>query len=112
MRTPLRAGLFALVVAAAALVTAPAAHAGSTDPAPPGLYVLVPDVVGEPLADAKSDLVKSGLRAGAGSIGVEDCVNLGRVIKQNPAAKTLVLRGSGVDLVVGIEPPKGCEVIQ
>jgi len=32
MRNPLRAGLFALVVAAAAVAVAPAAHAGATDP--------------------------------------------------------------------------------
>src|SRR5688572_9298906 len=101
MRFSLRAGLFAMAVAAAALTVAPAAHAGATDPAPPALFVLVPDVVGETVEDAKVTLIKSGLRAGGGSRGVENCEFLGRVIEQHPGANTLVPRGSGVDLVVG-----------
>ncbi len=111
MRNPIRAGLFTLVVAAASMIVAPAAHAGSTDPAPPGLYVLVPGVEGGSLGDAKLSLVKSGLTLGDVT-GVEDCVFLGRVITQDPAARTLVLRGSPVNLTVGKAPAKGCEVIQ
>lgn len=111
MRNPIRAGLFTLAIAAASLLVAPAAHAGSTDPAPPALYVRVPGVEGESLGDAKLSLVKSGLAVGAVT-GVENCVFLGRVITQDPAAKTLVLRGSAVNLTVGKAPAKGCEVIQ
>ncbi|MEV4136411.1 PASTA domain-containing protein [Dactylosporangium sp. NPDC049742] len=33
-----------------------------------------------------------------------------RVVKQDPAAETLVLRGSAVNLTVGKAPAKGCEV--
>jgi beta-lactam-binding protein with PASTA domain len=109
MRNPLRAGLFALAVTAAALAVAPAAHAGSTDPAPPGLYVHVPSVQGETPDDAKKVLDRSGLTVGTVT-GVEDCVNLGLVVKQDPAANTLVLRGSAVNLLVGKAPVKGCEV--
>jgi beta-lactam-binding protein with PASTA domain len=111
MRAPLRASLFAMAVAAAALAVAPAAHAGSTDPAPPALYVLVPGVQGETPDDAKKVLDRSGLTVGT-ITGVEDCVNLGRVVKQDPVTDTLVLRGSAVDLLVGKAPVKGCEVIR
>ncbi|MET7417526.1 PASTA domain-containing protein [Dactylosporangium sp. NPDC005555] len=112
MRHPFRAGLFAAVVAAGALAVAPAAYAGAaapTDPAPPALYVLVPGVQGETPDDAKGALIRAGLTVGTVT-GVEDCVNLGRVVKQDPAAKTLVLRGSAVNLTVGKAPAKGCEV--
>lgn len=108
MRNPLRAGLLAMVVATAALAVAPAAHAGSTDPAPPSLYVIVPGVQGETPEDAKGILTRSGLTVGSVT-GVEDCLSLGRVVKQDPAARTLVLRGSAVNLTVGKAPAKGCE---
>jgi beta-lactam-binding protein with PASTA domain len=111
MRHPFRAGLFALVVAAASLAVAPAAHAGPTEPAPPVLFVRVPAVQGETLGDAGKLIDLAGLKVG-GVTGVEDCVNLGRVVDQDPAASTLVLRGSAVNLTVGKAPAKGCEVIQ
>jgi beta-lactam-binding protein with PASTA domain len=111
MRHPLLAGLFTAVVTAAALASAPAAFAGAGDPAPPALYVQVPGVQGETPADAKGALIRSGLTVGTVS-GVEDCVNLGRIVKQDPAAATLVLRGSAVNLTVGKAPAKGCETTQ
>ena len=110
MRTSFRAALLTVALAGAA-VAAPAAHAGTigpTDPAPPALYVLVPDVLGDTLGDAKLTLVKFGLRVG-GVTGVETCVSFGIVVTQDPAARTLVLRGTPVDLQVTVPPPKGCD---
>ncbi|MEV4509563.1 PASTA domain-containing protein [Dactylosporangium sp. NPDC049525] len=111
MRHPLRAGLFAIALAAASLAVAPAAHARSTDPAPPVLFVRVPVVQGETLDDAGKLINLSGLKVGAVT-GVEDCANLGRVVDQDPDANTLVRRGSAVNLTVGKAPVKGCEIIQ
>jgi beta-lactam-binding protein with PASTA domain len=111
MRHPFRAGLFALVVAAASLAVTPAAHAGSLDPAPPVLFVRVPAVQGQTLDDAGKIINLAGLRVG-GVTGVEDCANLGRVVDQDPAAATLVQRGSAVNLTVGKAPVKGCAIIQ
>lgn len=107
MRHPLRAGLFAAAVTMAALAVAPAAHAGSTDPAPPALYVTVPGVQGDTVADATAVLGRFGLRAGTVT-GVVDCLSLDRVVAQDPAAGKLVLRGSAVNLTVGEAPRKGC----
>lgn len=111
MRTSFRAALLTVALAGAAVAAAPAAHAGPidpTDPAPPGLYVLVPDVLGDTLGDAKLTLVKFGLRVGSVT-GVETCVSFGIVVTQDPAARTLVLRGTPVDLQVTVPPPKGCD---
>ena len=108
MRTSIRAALLTLAFAGAALASAPAAYAGSTDPAPPALRVFVPDVQGLFLGDAKLSLVKSGLTVGTVS-GFETCESFGLVVTQDPSARTLVLRGSAVNLVVTVPPQKGCE---
>jgi beta-lactam-binding protein with PASTA domain len=108
MRTSIRAALLTLTVAGAGLAAAPAAHAGPTDPAPPALRVIVPEVRGQSLGDAKLLLVKSGLAIGTAT-GVETCLSFGRVLAQDPLAETLVLRGSAVNLLVSIAPERGCE---
>ena len=108
MRTSIRTTLLTLAVAGIALAGAPAAYAGSTDPAPPPLRVVVPDVGGQALGDAKVVLVRSGLVVGTAT-GVETCLSFGRVLAQDPLATTIVLRGSAVNLKVSVPPEKGCE---
>ena len=73
---------------------------------PPVTEVEVPDVVGEPEADATSAITDVGLVAGSSEEPSDD-VELGTVISQNPAAGTEVADGSTVNIVVstGPEPP-------
>lgn len=61
--------------------------------------ILVPSVIGQPLALARKQLAASGLTAGEvthhDSDGPED-----RVLEQSPGAGATLLAGSGVDLIV------------
>jgi beta-lactam-binding protein with PASTA domain len=108
MRMSFRAALLTLAFAGAAVAAAPAAHAGPLEPPPPTLFVLVPNVLGDPLGEAKAKLIKSGLTVGSVT-GVETCVSFGIVVTQDPFARTLAPKGSPVDLQVTVPPEKGCE---
>ena len=65
--------------------------------------VLVPNLVGETVAQAKQVLLAHGLVLGSTSSHV-DCNNLGLVTSQNPLAGNLVLAGTAVNITVGTKP--------
>ena len=67
---------------------------------PPVVGVTVPNVVGQPQADAVAALVGVGLSAGAVTTATSTTVGAGRVISQNPPAATVVAPGASVSLVV------------
>jgi hypothetical protein len=69
--------------------------------------VEVPDVVGEPQADATAALVAASLVAGDITSAYSDTVPVGDVISQAPAAEADAVYGAAVALVVslGPEPP-------
>ena len=60
----------------------------------------MPNVVGQPQADAVATLVGVGLSAGAVTTATSTTVAAGRVISQNPPAATVVAPGASVSLVV------------
>ncbi|MCH7551108.1 MAG: PASTA domain-containing protein, partial [Proteobacteria bacterium] len=68
--------------------------------------VIVPDVVGQPEADAVSTIEGFGLVASVTSQSHET-IAAGSVISQNPSGGTEVAAGSTVDLVVSSGPAKG-----
>ncbi|MHC4202414.1 MAG: PASTA domain-containing protein [Planctomycetota bacterium] len=65
---------------------------------PAVLRVPVPDIAGRRRGEADAILAAAGLRAGTVTEGV---ARPGRVISQNPAARTLVTRGTAVSYVIG-----------
>jgi serine/threonine-protein kinase len=68
----------------------------------------VPSVVGLTRAEASNVLVERGfvLRAVAGRGRYDDKVAAGHVLRQSPDARTLVKRGSGVQLVLSLGPQR------
>jgi beta-lactam-binding protein with PASTA domain len=67
---------------------------------PPPQPVVVPDVVGMPLADANAVIIAAGLTVGPISYESDCNVPAGHVIRQDPAGGTTVDYGSSVALVV------------
>lgn len=90
---------------------APAAAAPTTSPTPttaqrPAARA-IPDVVGLHRQQASSLLARAGLRARVSLVPVNGAGRVQRVIAQQPAAGTVVPRGSVVTLEVGSRKPGG-----
>lgn len=99
----------ALVVAALLLVGGVVALAlvlGSGDDEPPPVaQVAVPDVIGDPEAEARAALTEAGLTVDEVATQVtEDETQVGTVLETTPASGAQVDEGSEVDLVVGVAP--------
>lgn len=79
-----------------------------------GTFVLpvgtaTPEVRGLTAAGADSALRAAGLVLGRHGFALDrTCANIGRVIRQSPAAGTEVAPGSAVDIWVGLRPPGAC----
>ena len=67
--------------------------------------VAVPNVVGQPQAAAAIAITAIGLSVGVISTAKHPTVPAGQVISQQPAAGTLVLQGSAVNLLVSLGVP-------
>lgn len=76
----------------------------SIGPAPAGT---VPNVVGQPQANAEADITASGFAVGTVGGQYSATVPFGIVIGQDPAAGTIATVGSPVNLVVSLGPPPG-----
>ena len=74
----------------------------STDPAP-----VVPDVSGDTIPQATTEITAAGLVVGAISSTI-DCEDIGRVVSQSPAAGVQLPLGGTVNVTKGIERPGGC----
>ena len=74
----------------------------STDPAP-----VVPDVSGDTIPQATTEITAAGLVVGAIHSTI-DCEDIGRVVSQSPVAGVQLPLGGTVDLTKGIERPGGC----
>ena len=81
-----------------------AVNAGSTPVDPPAQTVAVPNVVGQPQADALAALVSAGMAAGTVTAANSATVAAGNVISQTPTAATLVAPGTTVSIVVSSGP--------
>ena len=68
------------------------------------VMVLVPDVVGQPQADAEATILSAILIVGTVTTANSATVLAGSVISQNPVAGASVAEGSAVDLVVSLGP--------
>ena len=84
-----------------ASVTVQTMH-GSTDPAP-----VVPDVSGDTIPQATTEITAAGLVVGAISSTI-DCEDIGRVVSQSPVAGVQLPLGGTVNVTKGIERPGGC----
>ena len=67
--------------------------------------VAVPNVVGQAQAAAATAIIAAGLLVGVISTAKHPTVPAGQVISQQPAAGTLVLQGSAVNLLVSLGVP-------
>jgi beta-lactam-binding protein with PASTA domain/CubicO group peptidase (beta-lactamase class C family) len=67
--------------------------------------VSVPDVVGQPQADAEAAIVAAGLVVGTVTTSTSDTVPVGSVVSQNPTGGTQVAPGTAVDLVISSGTP-------
>ena len=65
-----------------------------------GPAISVPNVVGMSQADAQTAITGAGLTVGMVQMTISKTVSTGRVITQNPGAKTAVAKGSTVNLIV------------
>ncbi|MGB0096083.1 MAG: PASTA domain-containing protein [Solirubrobacteraceae bacterium] len=74
----------------------------STDPAP-----VVPDVSGDTIPQATTEITTAGLVVGAISSKI-DCEDIGRVVSQSPVAGVQLPLGGTVNVTKGIERPGGC----
>jgi RHS repeat-associated protein len=68
------------------------------------VMVSVPDVVGQPQADAEAAIIAASLSVGAITTANSDTVPAGSVISQDPVGGTSVAEGSSVNLVVSLGP--------
>ena len=68
--------------------------------------VLVPNVVGDPMEDARRTLEDAGLQVGTVDEAASLTVARDHIISQAPVADEWVLRGSAVDLVVSLGAPQ------
>jgi RHS repeat-associated protein len=64
----------------------------------------VPDVIGDPSADAQAAIVAAGLTVGAITQANDNAIPAGSVVSQEPVGGLLVVGGSAVDLVVSLGP--------
>ncbi len=69
------------------------------------VMVTVPDVTGMTQAGAQAAIVAAALAAGSVTQEYSATVAAGNVIGQSPAAGTVVVHGTAVDLVVSLGPP-------
>ena len=70
--------------------------------------ILVPDVVGLPLAEAETVIIDAGLTVGTITEDYSDTITAGDVISQDPASSELLPPGGVVDLVISLGPiPEG-----
>jgi 6-phosphogluconolactonase len=70
-----------------------------------GTTAAVPNVVGQTQAAAATALTGAGLTLGAVTVASSATVPPGSIISQIPAAATMVISGSAVDLTVSVGPP-------
>ena len=68
------------------------------------VLVTVPDVIGDPSADAQAAIVAAGLTVGAITQANDNVIPAGSVISQDPVGGLLVVGGSSVDLVISLGP--------
>lgn len=78
----------------------------STDPAP-----VVPDVIGDTIPAATSEIAAAGLVTGTIHSTI-DCEDINRVVAQSPVAGVHLPLGGTVDITKGIERPGGCGIEQ
>jgi hypothetical protein len=76
-------------------------------PAQPGQQVTVPNVVGQPQADAEAAIIAENLVVGTIDTAYSETVTEGHVISQEPVGGTLLPRDSAVNLVVSLGPAPG-----
>ena len=75
----------------------------------PPTVATVPDLSGDGVSQARSDLASSFLLLGAVSTVVDNsCNNIGTVIRQSPAAGTQVAAESSVNITIGARPSHPC----
>lgn len=82
---------------------------GPTDPGP--TTVVVPEVTGEPIPAATSEITAAGLVVGAIRTTI-NCEDINRVVSQSPVAGVHLPPGGTVDITKGIERPGGCGIEQ
>ena len=71
--------------------------------------VSVPDVRGETTGTARTALQNAGLVLGTvGSAVDPTCENIGLVLRQSPAANSVVTEGTAVNIVIGTRPRTPC----
>ena len=71
---------------------------------PPSVYVTVPNVRGMYWGHATSAIATAGLNLGIKFYEFSDTVGRGRIVRQDPAAGTIVGDGSDVDLYLSVGP--------
>jgi beta-lactam-binding protein with PASTA domain len=76
-----------------------------------GPAIYVPDVVGEPQADANSAITGASLTVGTITYEYSNTVPTGHVISQNPVADTIVIAGTAVDIIVSSGRPVVPDVV-
>ncbi len=76
-------------------------------PGPGPTTVAVPDVSGDTIPQATTEITAAGLVVGAIRSTI-DCEDIGRVVSESPVAGIQLPLGGSVDLTKGIERPGGC----